>query len=521
MFTLSGCYSKKSLPENQIIKCGILKEPQSLDPQIVCDYSSRVVIENLFEGLLKIGENGEILPGVAYSFENNENFTEFTFYLRKDAFWSNKEKDPVLAKDFVFAIKRALKKETNAPYAYLLYCIKNAVKYRENAIKEEYLGIKALDDYTLKFTLETSNKDFLKILAEPVAMPCNEEFFNMSAGQYGMESSKILSNGPFKMKSNQDHFCVINLVRNENYRSKNKIIPRGITFTVNKTKDPIEAIKNKDLDISLIDKESVDSLGINFFENGKKVYWGIVFNEKNKITSNLNFKKSILASLNRNHILSCLKESKKFKILDNMFENKILPNFKVLGKSFSTTDFENLYSENATFFFDLFFKETKIKKFSSAAITCLDEEIPRKIVCNIIENLNKNLGYHFNMIPLSKEELFSKVSNDEYEIAIVPFLCESEFALDILRSFKEDISFNKLVKINNKDFDAYIESAYSKDSKETEKNVLNVQNYLIENALFYPLYEETLYFAVSKKIRNLKIHKNNRTIDFTAIEKRK
>ena len=520
---MSGCYSKKSSPENQIIKCGILKEPQSLDPQVICDYSSRVIIENLFEGLLKVGENGEILPGVAYSFENNENFTEFIFHLRKDVFWSNKEKDPVLAKDFVFAIKRALKKETNAPYAYLLYGIKNALKYRENAIKEEYLGVKALDDYTLRFTLETSNKDFLKIFAEPITMPCNEEFFNRSAGQYGMESSKLLSNGPFRIKNNQDHFCIINLVRNENYKSKNKIIPKGLTFTVIKTKEnAFEAIKNKSLDICLTThNEQADSSGINFLENGKKIYWGIAFNDNNKITSNLNFRKSILSSLNRNYILSSLKESKKFKVLDSILKDKLLPNFKILNKSSDSISFENLYSENASFFLDLFLKETKIKKFSGAAITCLDEEIPRKIVCNIIESLNKNLGCHFNMIPLSKEELISKVNNNEYEIAVVPFLCESEFALDVLRTLKEDISFNKLVKINSKNFDIYLESAYSKDSKEIEKTILEAQNFLLENALFYPLYEEPIYLSVSKNINNLKVYKNSGKIDFTATEKRK
>ena len=524
VFSFTGCQISKSSPEKQTIKCCLLNEPESLDPQVVCDFSSREIVENLFEGLLKLNEEGNIISGAAYSFENNEEYTEFIFHLRKDAIWSCKEKTPVLAKDFVFAIKRALKKETKAPFAYLLYGIKNAKKYSEGVMKESDLGVKALDDYTIKFNLESSNKNFPKILAEPVAMPCNEDFFNLCAGQYGMESSKILSNGPFKIKSSKDqHFSSINLIRNENYVGESKVIPKAVEFTVIKNdENPLDSIKNKNFDISFVDIGNdceEESLGVKTIENGKSVIWGVVFNKNDNITNNLNFRKSVLSALDRDYVLSCLKGNNKIKPLSNFLNKKILINLDPLPQR--NIDFESMYKGKFTYFFDLFLNETKVKKFSGANIICWDSEIFRKIASNMIENLNKEFKCHFNMIPLNKDELLSKLSNNEYQIAIAPLKIESKYAVDLLKSFKEDGSFSKILKIDSEEYKSYLEGTDSSDSKKSISSIFKAQDYLLENAIFYPLFEEPLYYSFSKNLKDIKVCKGNGIIDLSSVVKTK
>lgn len=524
IFSFTGCKVSKSSPEKQTIKCCLLKEPESLDPQVVCDFSSREIVENLFEGLLKLDEDENILPGAAYSFENNEDYTEFIFHLRKDAIWSCKEKTPVLAKDFVFAIKRALKKETKAPFAYLLYGIKNAKKYSEGTTKESNLGVSALDDYTIKFTLEASNKNFPKILAEPVAMPCNEDFFNLCAGQYGMESSKILSNGPFKIKNSKDqHFNSISLIRNENYVGESKVIPKAVEFTVIKNdENPLDSIKNKNLDISFIDTGNVseeESLGVKTIENGKSVIWGVVFNKNDNIANNLNFRKSVLSALDRDYVLSCLKGNNKIKPLSNFLNKKILINLDPLPQR--NIDFESMYKGKFTYFFDLFLNETKVKKFSGANIICWDSEIFRKIASNMIENLNKEFKCHFNMIPLNKDELLSKLSSNEYQIAIAPLKIESKYAVDLLKSFKEDGSFSKILKIDSEEYKSYLEGTDSSDSKKSISSIFKAQDYLLENAIFYPLFEEPLYYSFSKNLKDIKVCRGNGIVDLSSIVKTK
>ena len=83
---VTGCSSKKS---GQAITYNLEEEPVTLDPQIADDYSSRIVIMALYEGLTRLDENNQVSPGVAQRWESNSTYTSFTFYLREDASWSD------------------------------------------------------------------------------------------------------------------------------------------------------------------------------------------------------------------------------------------------------------------------------------------------------------------------------------------------------------------------------------------------------------------------------------------------
>ena len=123
VMNLTACKKKSAS-----IAFNLESEPVTLDPQIASDYSSNLIIMNLFEGLTRIDENGNAVEGVAESWETNENKTRYVFHLRKDAVWSDKDSSRVTANDFVFAVKRAISKGTMSSRVSDLYCIKNAHK---------------------------------------------------------------------------------------------------------------------------------------------------------------------------------------------------------------------------------------------------------------------------------------------------------------------------------------------------------------------------------------------------------
>lgn len=520
----SGCSSGKNSPEKQTIVCELESEPTSLDPQVCTELSSRVVIENLFEGLLKLDSEGNVIPGVAETFESNADFTEYTFHLKKGVYWSCKEKTPVLAKDFIFAIKRALLKETKAENAHLLYCIKGAGKFAELPEKYNITGLRAPDDYTLCFTLEYPLKNFPRILTEPVAMPCNESFFKSCVGQYGMEGNKILSNGPFRIKTRYgwDHFNTINLVRNENYTGEEIVIPQGLTFIIKKSNDdPLKLVGNKTLDMSLAfsGKASYkENKNVKKIKSGRYIYWGLFFNLEDGYCKNLNFRKSLVSSLNREHILSVLNKNEDQKILDDIIAGKLLPNGKTINYQERIEEVNKLYSGNSSELLNAFFGETKIKKFFAPTILCQDADIFKDLLSNVIEDLNNKLGYHFNMLPLPENEFKAKILNKDYQIAIVPVFCESEYASNILNSLSEGGSPN-FVKIESPEYSSYLNSALSTDSLQAEYFIKKAGNYVSENVLFYPLYQEPVYYLVSKNLNDIILLKNRGTINFSKAKK--
>lgn len=159
-------------------------EPEGLDPHIVTGVSENKIVSALFEGLVaKDPETLEPIPGVAESWDIEEDGTLYTFHLRDNARWTNG--DPVTAADFVWSWKRLLTPELGAQYNYNLFSVENAERYANGEISDfNLVGVKALDDYTLQVQLRTPTPYFLQLLDHystfPVHRPTIEKFGSIS-----------------------------------------------------------------------------------------------------------------------------------------------------------------------------------------------------------------------------------------------------------------------------------------------------------------------------------------------------
>ncbi len=150
-------------------------EPPTLDPSLATDTTSVDVVGNTFVGLTKFDPvTGEISPYLATEWESGEDADgnqTWTFKLRDDVAWVNynpttgetvqvadADGNPrfVNANDVVYGVKRTLAPETGSDYSYVLYIIKNgaAVNGGDEELTVDDLGVVALDDYTVQFTLE-------------------------------------------------------------------------------------------------------------------------------------------------------------------------------------------------------------------------------------------------------------------------------------------------------------------------------------------------------------------------------
>ena len=96
--SLSG--SPKAQAPAKELNLYLQTDSSSLDPRIGCDCQSVLLIRELFEGLVRIGGNGDPELALASSYTLSDDGTVYTFHLRP-ATWSNDT--PVTANDFVFA----------------------------------------------------------------------------------------------------------------------------------------------------------------------------------------------------------------------------------------------------------------------------------------------------------------------------------------------------------------------------------------------------------------------------------
>jgi oligopeptide transport system substrate-binding protein len=209
VITQSGCGDYKSNVEsgnlNDTLHWGNGTEPQSLDPHIATGVPEHHIISALMEGLIhKDGETLEPRPGVAESWDISDDGRVYTFFLRKNARWSNG--DPHNAHDYVWSWWRALQPALGNLYAYMYFPIANAKAYYEGEINDfNQVGVKALNDYTLQVTLTEPIPYFLQLLDHystyPVHRATVEKFG--TADQRGTRwtyEGNIVGNGAFQLK---------------------------------------------------------------------------------------------------------------------------------------------------------------------------------------------------------------------------------------------------------------------------------------------------------------------------------
>jgi oligopeptide transport system substrate-binding protein len=165
----SEYFGKVVPPEGQHLRYISGPEPESLDPHMSTGQPEARLQIGLFDGVTEYHpETAQAIPALAERWEANADNSEFTFYLR-EAKWSNG--DPITANDFVYSLRRGLSPELAARSAYLSYYIKGAQAYNEGKGKPEDVGITAVDDHTLKYTLTQPVPFFPGLLAHQFFRP--------------------------------------------------------------------------------------------------------------------------------------------------------------------------------------------------------------------------------------------------------------------------------------------------------------------------------------------------------------
>ncbi|WP_246026510.1 peptide ABC transporter substrate-binding protein [Oleiharenicola lentus] len=205
---LGGC-AKRETPAEAGLRTGTLlvgnlAEPQELDPQLIAAYTDQNIAVALFEGLCALDErSSQPVPGVAERWVASPDGLTWTFHLRATAKWSNGES--LTAHDFVASWRRVLNPALAAEYAYLLYPLKNAAALNAGQMTDfSALGAEALDDRTLRITLERPTPFLPALTAQPVWFPVNPRALAKFGDANRRQSAwtrpeNLVGNGPFTL----------------------------------------------------------------------------------------------------------------------------------------------------------------------------------------------------------------------------------------------------------------------------------------------------------------------------------
>ncbi len=218
----------------KIFLVNLASEPRYLDLQRCNSVTEHHIMLSLYQGLVSESRESDtkVDPGMAESWESNEDKSVWTFHLRKDAEWSDGV--PLTAHDFVWSWRRLLRKELGAQYAEMLFMLKNGRDFYDGKVPEEALGVRALDDHTLEVSLVGPMPHFLLMACHTSWWVVPRHVIEKYGGIYDVmnpwtDDDKIVGNGPFKMKRYLFR-QYLEVERNPNYWDAADVKLNGVRF---------------------------------------------------------------------------------------------------------------------------------------------------------------------------------------------------------------------------------------------------------------------------------------------------
>ncbi|MDY3767228.1 MAG: peptide ABC transporter substrate-binding protein [Lachnospiraceae bacterium] len=295
----------------------LASEPMSIDPALNSAVDGAIMVNHMFEGLIKWVDDGEgnamLAPGQAESYEkvaNDDGTVTYNIKLRDDAKWSD-GKD-VTAQDFVYSWQRLANPATAADYAYMIDMVQGYAAIADGSETDlSTLGITAIDDKTLKIDLTYDCPYFEEIMAFPATFPVRQDLVEGNS-EWTYSVDTYIGNGPYKMVE-WSHNAYILTEKSETYYNYEELGPDTIKYTLLDDSNAIlAAYKSGELDF--IEELPTDELA-NYLVSGELQivdYIGtyyVCFNTEDEIFSDPLVREAFSLVIDRNYIVENVSQS--------------------------------------------------------------------------------------------------------------------------------------------------------------------------------------------------------------------
>ena len=267
------------------------QDPDTLDYSISNKKSTSEFTGNAIDGLLEVDKYGNLIPSLAKDWTVSKDGLTYTYKLRKGVKWMTSEGEEygeVKAQDFVTGLKHAADKKSQA-----IYLVQKSVKGLDDYVSGKTsdfstVGVKAIDDYTVQYTLSQPESFWNSKTTMGILMPVNEEFLKSKGDDYGQGTSpsSILYCGPYLIKSITSKSSAT-LEKNPTYWDADNVKISKVKLTYYDGQDSeslIRGFDNGDYTVARVFPN-----GSNYKSVEKKHKDDIVFSDQGSSTYNLSF----------------------------------------------------------------------------------------------------------------------------------------------------------------------------------------------------------------------------------------
>lgn len=512
MFPLVSCGKDPSTR----IAYDLKKEPVSLDPQSASDEASFTVINNLFEGLLTTGENGQLQNGLAESYQVSDDELTYTFTLRKGLKWSNGY--PLTADDFVYGFQRLFDPSTRSETASSFFCIKNSQDIYEGRKDVGQLGVTALSDTQLKIELEYANSLFLQLLTTAPAMPCNRQFFEETKGTYGLEAESSISTGPFSLYYwAHDDDGYLKLVNNEEYYDKESVkLTSVVLWTDVDEEEYLSRLKEETTHAYFfegpVDSE-IEQSNDFYLQRRENTVWGIAMNLNDEQLKNKNLRMALAYCFDRSRFAQTLPDY--LTIAKGLIPSDIL-----LGSDFYREQAEGKVSllpddpEAAKAAKNAALAEMGVSKLKEITLLVPKDTaiVHQKYFSYISQVIQRDLNIFISVNEVSEKEWQQKLESGDFDLAVQKVTAAYNHPLAVLNQFSEN---ENIYGYQNGEYNRLTqEILLSPDIEQTLDKCIQAEKMLIEDSVLVPMYQQSDFLAINREVEGLFISPHNGCLTF-------
>lgn len=471
--------------------------PETINPILNTNKSVSYIMNLIYDGLFEMDENYNVEPRLVEKYTLSSDGKSIRIKLASDATWHNKKE--VTSSDVSYTVD-LIKKNSKSPYVAL---VENIQSIHISDSKNFIIKLKENDPFAIdKLTFPIVSKDKLS---------------SLNTSQIGEYKNNLLGNGPYKIKKYEDRQYII-LERNEDYfgdlpENRKEIYVKMVPDKESQT----EMVLALDSDIANISLEELSK-----FENKKEFnitkyegrdYEMVIFNYDNEFLNNVNFRKAIISSIDREKLLneayvdnadlSNFPLNTKNKYYNNDIKNISYDKEKALNylasglKSVSKSQEEKQSedsqgsSENVEGIIEdnlsgsstegeLSKQEIKqiLNNIELSIIVSSDNSERVKVAHTISQDLS-SIGVKSSVKELNNEDLKKALDSKDYDLAVVGYS---------LSSVPDARGILEACGIKDKKLSTYIESLGKSTSESETKKIYNqIQKYVVEKASFISL----------------------------------
>ena len=500
-------------PDADMVTVDLRADVPDMNPTTTSDVASADILRMTTAGLYKLDENDQPVPDLAEETTVSEDGLTYTFKLRKDAKWNNG--DPVTAHDFVYAWTIAMKKETASVYGFILYNnIKNGDKFFAGECKEEDLGCKALDDYTLEVTFNTPLAYALNLFAFQSYLPVNQKIYEAAGknadgtSMYNKDVDTMAYNGPYYISEwvHDDH---ITLTKNEDFYDADSIKIQKINYLMmTDANTRLNAFQAGQVDCINVNAEQVKQLQTmndplySYTDNRS---WYFQYNLKgNKIMSNAKVRMALGNAIDPKAYVENVVAN------GSVVANGLVPtsinganNGKYVDGRDDLLDHD---TAGAKALFDEGLKELgmTVDEVGTLEYVCDDQSGARKEAEYFQSQWEKVLGINVEIKPMAFKARLSVMETGDFDIVFAGWSPDYNDAMTFLDMFMIG-NGNNYGKYDNEEYNDLMKQAMNEvDAAKRQEIMQKAETILVkDDCAVYPLYFSVVNYAKSNKISGM------------------